>query len=81
MKCEKFIFSLDKVMRMERMRGEALDRKNGLDVEWGERGIEKKPLTAEGINTELPLPPAGGSSSGAKGTSRETQERGTPPLF
>ncbi len=55
-KCTKFIFSLDRVMRMERMRGEALERKRGLEVEWSERGIERRPLTAEGINTELPLP-------------------------
>lgn len=28
-------------MRMERMRGEALERKRGLDAEWGERGLKE----------------------------------------
>lgn len=63
------------------MRGEALERKKGLVVEWGERGIERRPLTAEGINAELPLPCWGGGGGGggvsswsAKGTSSETQE-------
>lgn len=38
------------------MRRAALERKKGLDVEWAERGTERRPLTAEDINTELPLP-------------------------
>lgn len=53
-------------MRMERMRGEALERKKGLGVEWAEKGDERRPLTAEGINTGLPLP-RWGSVIGCKG--------------
>lgn len=41
------------------MRGEALERKKGLDVEWGERGIERRPVTAEHQCRSAP-PPAGG---------------------
>ena len=48
------------------MRGEALERKKGLGVEWGEREIERRPLTAEGINTDLPLP-RWGFAIGCKG--------------
>lgn len=64
------------------MRGDAVERKTGLEVEWGERGIERRPLTAEGINTGgREAEGGGGSSAGAKGTRRETRERQLPPLL
>lgn len=66
---------------MERMRGEALERKKGLDVEWAERGIERRPLTAEGINTELPLPPLGVRTRVQRGRVEKHKREGTPPLF
>lgn len=75
------------------MRQAALERKKGLDVEWGERGIERRPPTAEGINAARPLPPIGGGGGGegwrgggfiigCKGDEQwRTRERELPLLF
>lgn len=63
------------------MRREALERKKGLDVEWGERGIERRPLTAEGINAELPLPLLGVRHRVQRGRVEANKREGTPPLF
>lgn len=60
------------------MRRAALERKKGLDVEWGERGTERRPPTAEGINAAWPLPPIGGGGGGGW---RRTRERELPLLF
>lgn len=60
------------------MSGEALERKKGLDHEWGERGVERRPLTAEGINTELPLPCWGFVTWCKGGEWRNTRERELP---
>lgn len=77
------------------MRRAALERKKGLDVEWGERGIERRPPTAEGINAARPLPLIGGGVGGGRGgwwvggvrhgckgdEQRRTRERELPLLF
>lgn len=63
------------------MRREALERKKGLDVEWGKRGIERGPLTAEGINTELPLPRWGVRHRVQREQVEKHKREGTPPLF
>lgn len=60
------------------MSREALERKKGLDHEWGERGVERRPLTAEGINTELPLPCWGFVTWCKGGEWRNTRERELP---
>jgi len=55
-----------------------LKRKKGLDVEWDERGVERSPLTAEGINTELLLPCWGVRHRVQRGRVEKTQEREHP---
>lgn len=62
------------------MRREALERKKGLDVEWGERK-ERRPLTAVGINAELPLPLLGVRHRVQRRRVEENKREGTPPLF
>lgn len=63
------------------MRGEALERKKGLGVEWGERGIERRPLTAEGINTGPPIPLLGVRQRVQRGRLEKHKGEGTPLLF
>lgn len=58
-----------------------MERKKGLVVEWGERGIERRPLTAEGLNAEPPLP-CWGFVLGCKGDERgNTRDRQLPLFF
>lgn len=63
------------------MRRETLERKKGLGIERAERGIERRPLTAKGINTELPLPLLGVRHWVQRGRVEENKREGTPPLF
>lgn len=73
------------------MRRAAPERKKGLDVEWGERGIERRPPTAEGINAARPPPPhwrgrrrvAGGwvRCRVQRGRAAENKREGTPTPF